>query len=46
MDKFEIACKIRYKLNVNDKIEDILMKLNKQDLIELDRIINNKIVTV
>ena len=42
MKKYEISLKIRYKLNLNDSVEGILMKLSKKDLIEFLNIINEK----
>ena len=42
MKKYEISLKIRYKLNLNDSVEGILMKLSKKDLIEFLNILNEK----
>tara|TARA_Y100000593_G_scaffold26966_1_gene53703 strand:+ start:981 stop:1112 length:132 start_codon:yes stop_codon:yes gene_type:complete len=43
MKKYEISLKIRYKLNLHDSVEEILMKLSKKDLIEFLNIINERI---
>ena len=43
MEKFEIALKIRYKLNLNDRVEEILMKLSKKDLTQFLNIITNEV---
>ena len=42
MKKYEIASKIRYKLGLNDRLEDILIKLSEKDLNQFLDFINDK----
>ena len=41
MEKWEIVTKIRYNLELNDRVENILIKLTKKDLILFFKIIEN-----
>ena len=42
MKKWEIATKIRYTLGLNDRAEDILMKLTETDLMTLAEMVQDR----
>ena len=43
MEKWEIATKIRYALGLNDRAEDILMKLTETDLMTFAEIVQDSV---